>query len=215
MPGMDAASRYAQLRVAEALTPKVLYAVDARFTRSSPVTDAAELTSLATAAVEAGRGHVLDASHVIFPNGAITLVLVLAESHLSVHTWPEESLVAIDLFSCGKIDAGTVIDYLVAGLQLESVTVSQVPRGVSRLRRCLVAGAGGDQLDLEPVGAGQVGGIVLGAASVRVPVGEQRRPAVAGGPGVQHVHAIAVASVKGEVIEAWPPPVVDRRGHRG
>ena len=96
---MDAASRFAQLRVAEALTPKRLYAVDARLTPSSPVTDAAELTSLATAAVEAGRGHVLDASHVIFPNGAITLVLILAESHLSIHTWPEESLIAIDLFS--------------------------------------------------------------------------------------------------------------------
>ena len=84
------------------------------------------------AAVTAGSGHVLDTSHVIFPNGAITLVLILAESHLSVHTWPEESMVAIDLFSCGAIDGGLVIDHLVSGLRLESVTVRQVPRGASR-----------------------------------------------------------------------------------
>jgi S-adenosylmethionine decarboxylase len=75
---------------------------------------------------------VLDTSHVIFPNGAITLVLILAESHLSVHTWPEESMVAIDLFSCGAIDGGLVIDHLVSGLRLESVTVRRVPRGASR-----------------------------------------------------------------------------------
>src|SRR5262249_41986675 len=98
----------------------------------SPVHDVAELTAVTSAAVQAGSGDVLETSHVIFSNGAITLVLVLAESHLSVHTWPEESLGAIGLFSCGKIDAGTVIDYLVTGLRLESVTVSQVPRGINR-----------------------------------------------------------------------------------
>ena len=116
-----------------ALLPvKELHVVDARVADPRLLTDAVRLSVAARLAVDAGGGHVLDESLVRFPNGAITLVLVLAESHLSVHTWPEESLVAIDLFSCGKIDAGTVIDYLVTGLQLQSVTVSQVPRGVSR-----------------------------------------------------------------------------------
>jgi len=129
MPGMDAASRFAQLRVAEALTPKLLYAVDARVTPSSPVTDAAELMSLATAAVAAGHGNVLDTSHVIFPNGAITLVLILAESHLSIHTWPEESLIAIDLFSCGAIDGEAVISGLARSLRLDAVSVRTLHRG--------------------------------------------------------------------------------------
>ncbi len=129
MPGMDAASRFAQLRVAEALTPKLLYAVDAGLTPSSPVTDAAELTSLATTAVTAGRGHVLDASHVTFPNGAITLVLILAESHLSIHTWPEENLIAIDLFSCGAIDGEAVISGLARALRLDAVSVRTLHRG--------------------------------------------------------------------------------------
>ena len=62
----------------------------------------------------AGGGHVLDASHVVFPNGAITLVLILAESHLSIHTWPEENLIAVDLFSCGAIDGRAVLDALTA-----------------------------------------------------------------------------------------------------
>ena len=129
MPGMDAASRLADLRRAEALTPKLLYAVDATLTATSPVTDIARLTSLTAAAVAAGHGHVLDTSHVIFPNGAITLVLILAESHLSVHTWPEENLIAIDLFSCGAIDGEAVISALTRTLRLGSVSVRRLRRG--------------------------------------------------------------------------------------
>ena len=91
------------------LAPKFLYAVDARLARPHRWPTSTRLTSLTAAAVEAGNGHVLDASHVIFPNGAITLVLILAESHLSIHTWPEEDLIAIDLFSCGGIDGDAVI----------------------------------------------------------------------------------------------------------
>jgi S-adenosylmethionine decarboxylase len=129
MPGIDAASSYAQLRRQEAFAPKLLYAVDARLTRSSPVADITRLTSLTAAAVAAGNGHVLDTSHVIFPNGAITLVLILAESHLSIHTWPEQDLIAIDLFSCGGIDGDAVISGLTRSLRLEGVSVRKLDRG--------------------------------------------------------------------------------------
>lgn len=130
MPGMEAASSYTELRRQEAVSPKWLYAVDAHCAPDSPVTDVGELSALAIAAVQAGGGHVLDASHVIFPNGAITLVLILAESHLSLHTWPEEDLIAIDLFSCGAIDGQRVIGELTASLRLARVSVTEVQRGV-------------------------------------------------------------------------------------
>lgn len=131
MSGTEAASAYADLRRQEATCPKRLYALDARCTPSSPVADVAELTDLATAAVQSGGGHVLDASHVLFPNGAVTLVLILAESHLSLHTWPEESLIAVDLFSCGSIDGQRVIRELTAGLRLADVTIRELTRGTS------------------------------------------------------------------------------------
>jgi S-adenosylmethionine decarboxylase len=131
MPRIHPASRYTELRRQEAASPKALFAVDAICGPQSPVHDPAELTTAAAAAVDAGAGHVLDTSQVIFPNGAITLVLILAESHLSIHTWPEESMVAIDLFSCGAIDGALVIDHLVRGLRLESVAIRQIPRGAA------------------------------------------------------------------------------------
>lgn len=131
MPGIEPASRYTELRRHEAASPKMLYAVDARSAHDSGVHDLANLTAAAVAAVGAGGGHVLDASSVVFPNGAITLVLILAESHLSVHTWPEEGLVAIDLFSCGAIDGEAVIGALIGDLRLHSVAISRLPRGVA------------------------------------------------------------------------------------
>src|SRR5579859_4842508 len=131
MPVIEPASRFSELRRQEAASPKTLYAVDAISAPDSPVHDVAELSAASSAAVRAGGGHVLDTSHVIFPNGAITLVLILAESHLSVHTWPEENMVAIDLFSCGKIDGNVVIGHLARGLRLQSVTITQVPRGAA------------------------------------------------------------------------------------
>ncbi len=131
MPGMEAASSYAELRRQEAISPKWLYAVDARYGPDAPVSDVVDLTALATAAVQAGGGHVLDTSHVVFPNGAVTLVLILAESHLSIHTWPEEGLIALDLFSCGAIDGQRVIDELAASLCLADTSVHRVQRGVT------------------------------------------------------------------------------------
>jgi S-adenosylmethionine decarboxylase len=129
MPGMEAARRFTELRRQEAGTPKVLYAVDARLTPSSPVADVGQLTAAAAKAVRSGDGHVLETSHVIFPNGAVTLVLILAESHLSIHTWPEEDLIAIDLFSCGAIDGALVVGNLVEALELAQVRIRQVRRG--------------------------------------------------------------------------------------
>jgi S-adenosylmethionine decarboxylase len=132
MPGMEAASSYTDLRRQEAVSAKRLYAIDAITTAASPVTDVDILADLAASAVRAGGGHVLDVSHVVFPNGAITLVLILAESHLSIHTWPEESLIAIDLFSCGAIDGQRVLDELTGALRLDAASITEVERGLRR-----------------------------------------------------------------------------------
>ena len=116
---------------ATAPVPKRLWTVDASLTPGSPVSDITELTASAAAAVAAGGGTVLDASHVIFPNGAVTLVLILAESHLAIHTWPEENLIAVDLFSCGSIAAERVAGELIKVLRLADPRVHRMERGTA------------------------------------------------------------------------------------
>jgi S-adenosylmethionine decarboxylase len=112
------------------LTPtKALYVLDAEAPDPDLLTDAGQLTAAARRAVDAGGGHVLDESLVVFPNAAVTLVLVLAESHLSIHTWPEEGLISIDLFTCGTIDGCRVIEELRLQLALRGAAVRRVGRG--------------------------------------------------------------------------------------
>jgi S-adenosylmethionine decarboxylase len=108
---------------------KELHLVDAEAADPRVLTDAALLTVAARRAVAAGGGHVLDEALVRFPNGAVTLVLVLAESHLSIHTWPEERLVAVDLFSCGAIDADRVVDDVLRSLAPRRALVRRLDRG--------------------------------------------------------------------------------------
>jgi S-adenosylmethionine decarboxylase len=57
---------------------------------------------LRTAAAAAGA-HVIGAHfHHFGPEQGVTGVLLLAESHISVHTWPERDLAAFDIFMCGS-----------------------------------------------------------------------------------------------------------------
>ena len=62
-------------------------------------------------------------------------MLILAESHLAIHTWPEDNLIAIDLFSCGAIDGHQVAAELARLLRLDDVHMQQIERGYGRTRR--------------------------------------------------------------------------------
>lgn len=53
------------------------------------------------AAVDAGVTIVESAFHEFSPHG-VSGVLVIAESHISIHTWPEKGYAAVDLFTCGE-----------------------------------------------------------------------------------------------------------------
>jgi S-adenosylmethionine decarboxylase len=132
MPGKIAPSGTGDLPASAAPVAKQLWTVDALLTPHSPVSNIGELTTAAAAAVRAGGGHVLESSHVIFPNGAVTLVLILAESHLAIHTWPEENLISVDLFSCGAIAADRVMAELIATLRLTGAQVRRMERGLAR-----------------------------------------------------------------------------------
>ena len=62
--------------------------------------DAELLRELLTRAAEEARAHVVaQVFHPFSPHG-VTGVLVIQESHLSVHTWPEEGFVTVDVYVC-------------------------------------------------------------------------------------------------------------------
>ena len=58
-------------------------------------------------------------------------VVVIAESHLSIHTWPEYRYAAVDIFSCGDVlQPEVAANYLVEQLGAERATVVEMQRGM-------------------------------------------------------------------------------------
>jgi S-adenosylmethionine decarboxylase len=58
-------------------------------------------------------------------------VVVIAESHLSIHTWPEYRYAAVDIFSCGDVlQPEVAANYLVEEFKAERTSVVDVQRGM-------------------------------------------------------------------------------------
>jgi S-adenosylmethionine decarboxylase len=79
-----------------------LHAMDVWVRDPAVLTDADDLRSILRDGAHAGATTVLDDAFHVFPNGAVTGVLLLAQSHLSIHTWPELSMANVDLLTYGS-----------------------------------------------------------------------------------------------------------------
>ena len=69
--------------------------------------------------------------HHFTPNGGVSGVAVLAESHISIHSWPEAGYAALDVFMCGKADPDACVPVLREAFKAESVEVNEILRGQS------------------------------------------------------------------------------------
>lgn len=64
------------------------------------------------AVAASGATIIKDVFHSFSPHG-VTGVIVIAESHVSVHTWPEYGYAAVDIFTCGeKMNVSVLIEAL-------------------------------------------------------------------------------------------------------
>jgi S-adenosylmethionine decarboxylase len=79
--------------------------------------------------VDAARATLLHVHlHHFEPNG-VSGVAVLAESHISIHTWPDAGYAALDVFMCGKADPDACIPVLREAFRAERVEVNEILRG--------------------------------------------------------------------------------------
>ncbi|MGR3293472.1 MAG: adenosylmethionine decarboxylase [Candidatus Scalindua sp.] len=92
--------------------------------------DAEKITQImCDAASDAGATVVKSIYHEFDPPG-ITAVAILSESHISVHTWPIEGYVAVDIFTCGTVaDPQLAVKGLLDGFGPKEHTSVEIKRG--------------------------------------------------------------------------------------
>ncbi len=88
-------------------------------------------TALINAAKIAEATIVEAAFHEFNPFG-ISGMVIIAESHLSIHTWPEYKYAAVDIFTCGNtIKPEKAVSYLIEKFQSRNPSVVELKRGIS------------------------------------------------------------------------------------
>lgn len=74
-------------------------------------------------------------SHQFTPQG-VTALALLAESHISIHTWPETGYAAVDVFTCGRTaQPRLAADYLVERFEARAHDLDIIPRGIGKPSR--------------------------------------------------------------------------------
>lgn len=86
-------------------------------------------TLMNEAAVSCGATIVQSSFHRFQPHG-VSGVVVIAESHLAIHTWPEYSYASVDLFTCGdSMDPMLAYNALKTALQAKAAEIQKINRG--------------------------------------------------------------------------------------
>lgn len=95
------------------------------------LSDAKLIERTMTDAARAAGATVLHSHlHHYSENGGVSGVVVLAESHISIHTWPERSFAAVDIFTCGQCDPYAAVEVLRRAFVPGSVQVTEQKRGL-------------------------------------------------------------------------------------
>ncbi len=101
---------------------------------SDLLNDRSFITQSLREAVDHGLAELLhEVSHQFTPQG-VTALGLLAESHISIHTWPEYGYAACDVFTCGqRADAEAACLYLVDALRAGRHLLTKLTRGTGVL----------------------------------------------------------------------------------
>jgi S-adenosylmethionine decarboxylase proenzyme len=87
-------------------------------------------TALVAAVTKSGATPLHEVVHAFSPHG-VTGVIVIAESHFAIHTWPEYGFAAVDLFTCGdQVDPYLAFEHLRGALRAETHSVVEIRRGL-------------------------------------------------------------------------------------
>ena len=112
----------------------VLYSVDLGGCSAIANLQPELVTTAFVAALEGAGATVVQSVSHNFPGTGLTCILILAESHAVLHTWPETGTVNIDIFSCStRLRSLAAITQLKQSFGATSVTIQEIPRADGHL----------------------------------------------------------------------------------
>lgn len=98
--------------------------------RVEKLKDEAFIRKVLQKAAQKANATVISTSYHKFTEEGVSGVIMLAESHLSIHTWPEYEYAAVDLFTCGKkMRPWVAFDYMAEQLEAGDKVYMEVKRG--------------------------------------------------------------------------------------
>jgi S-adenosylmethionine decarboxylase proenzyme len=90
-------------------------------------------------ALECGATIVQKCFHMFNPYG-VSGVVIISESHIAIHTWPELGYAAVDLFTCGdKCDPKVSYEYLKKMFNAKNASYKELKRGIINMKTLKVA----------------------------------------------------------------------------
>lgn len=81
-------------------------------------------------AVDAIDATLLDIKIKAFSPHGVTGIAIIAESHISIHTWPEHNYLAVDIFTCGELDPEKAIAVFKKAFSPNHIEVTEIKRGL-------------------------------------------------------------------------------------
>ena len=73
------------------------------------------------------------AFHKFAPQG-VSGVVIISESHLTIHSFPEHGYASIDVYTCGNLDPNIAADYIAKALNAETCEKVEIPRGLGPIQ---------------------------------------------------------------------------------
>jgi len=95
------------------------------------IKDVRKIEDIMVGAAKAAKCHIVDVVFHNFNPHGISGVVVIAESHLSIHTWPEYNFASVDIYTCGnEVDPWKAYNYLLKHFKAKGVTALELKRGM-------------------------------------------------------------------------------------
>jgi len=93
--------------------------------------DEKKIAEIMTKAVEASNATIIKPFFHKFSPQGVSGIIVIAESHLAIHTWPEFNFAAVDLFSCGDFDFTEALRFIRDNINAEKYSILSIKRGIN------------------------------------------------------------------------------------